>query len=229
MQKIIIEKKEQVDQQKKTEEIWRVLVMKMNKFDRNFWENKYKENTTGWDIGSISTPLKEYIDQLEDKSIKILIPGAGNGYEAEYLWKKGFKNTFIVDIAEQPLINLKIRVSDIPDSQLINKDFFEFNEKFDLIIEQTFFCALDPCLRPLYSKKMFDLLRKNGKLVGLLFDFELTENGPPFGGDQKEYLGYFSKYFNIIKLERAYNSILPRKDRELFFIFEKNILNDITG
>ena len=203
--------------------------MKMNNFDRNYWENKYRQNTTGWDIGSISTPLKEYIDQLEDKNIKILIPGAGNGYEAEYLWEKGFKNTFIIDIAEQPLINLKNRVSDIPVSQLINKDFFEFNDKFDLIIEQTFFCAIDPRLRPLYSKKMFDLLRKNGKLVGLLFDFELTENGPPFGGDKKEYLSYFSQYFNIIKLERAYNSILPRKDRELFFIFEKNIPNDIAG
>ncbi|MDX1544111.1 MAG: SAM-dependent methyltransferase, partial [Christiangramia sp.] len=45
-----------------------------------FWSTRYRDNRTGWDIGYISTPLKEYIDQLEDKELKILIPGAGNSY-----------------------------------------------------------------------------------------------------------------------------------------------------
>jgi thiopurine S-methyltransferase len=193
----------------------------MNRFNRNYWENKYKKQSTGWDIGKISTPIKEYIDQLKNKELKILIPGAGNSYEAEYLWEKGFRNVFIIDIVKQPLINLKNRVPYFPTNQLINKDFFKYDEKFDLIIEQTFFCALDPYLRPSYANKMNELLNEKGKLIGLLFDFELTENGPPFGGDKLEYLGYFSNLFNIIILERAYNSILPRKDRELFFIFEK--------
>jgi len=57
----------------------------------NYWENRYQNQQTGWDIGEISSPLKAYIDQLEDKSIKILIPGAGNAYEAEYLFLNGFK------------------------------------------------------------------------------------------------------------------------------------------
>ena len=53
--------------------------------DAEYWEERYRAGTTGWDIGSPSTPLKEYIDQLQDPSKKILIPGAGNAYEAEYL------------------------------------------------------------------------------------------------------------------------------------------------
>ena len=52
---------------------------------KEYWINRYKEERTGWDIGYPSTPLKEYIDQLQDKNLRILIPGAGNGYEAEYL------------------------------------------------------------------------------------------------------------------------------------------------
>ena len=68
---------------------------------------------------------------------------------------------------------------------------------------------------------MFDLLNKNGKLIGLLFDFELTKEGPPFGGSEDEYTNYFVKLFYIKTLEKAYNSIKPRQDRELFFIFEK--------
>lgn len=195
--------------------------MKVNRFDKKYWEQKYANNYTGWDIGHISTPIKNYIDQLQNKELRILIPGAGNSYEAEYLWNQGFKNLFILDIAEQPLKNLKNRVKTIPNSHLIQKDFFEFNDTFDLIIEQTFFCALDPILRNNYVQKMSDLLSDKGKLIGLLFDFELTNEGPPFGGSQEEYLKHFSPLFQIQILEIAYNSIKPRMNRELFFIFEK--------
>ena len=195
--------------------------MTMIKLDKEYWEEKYAKNTTGWNIGYISTPIKEYIDQLQNKDIKILIPGAGNSYEAEYLWENGFKNLFVLDIAKQPLVNLKDRVPEIPDSNLIHKDFFDFEGSFDLIIEQTFFCALDPDLREDYAKHTASLLNENGKIAGLLFNFELTNEGPPFGGSKAEYLNYFSSYFHIHKLEKAYNSIKPRMNKELFFIFEK--------
>ena len=66
-------------------------------FDKKFWTDRYKSRQTQWDIGSISTPLKEYIDQLEDKNIKILIPGCGNAYEASYLFENGFNNVFLID------------------------------------------------------------------------------------------------------------------------------------
>lgn len=193
----------------------------MTELNKDYWDEKYAENKTGWNIGYISTPIKNYIDQLTDTSLKILIPGAGNSYEAEYLWNKGFKNLFILDISKQPLINFKKRVTDFPDTHLIHKDFFETEGTFDLIIEQTFFCALDPKLRRNYAIKMFDLLSNKGKLVGLLFDFELTVEGPPFGGDKEEYITYFKDLFKIKILERSYNSIKPRMNRELFFIFEK--------
>lgn len=193
----------------------------MNKFNKSFWEERYQKNQTGWDVGYIATPLKEYIDQLANKNIKILIPGAGNSHEAEYLWNKGFKNIYVLDIAEHPLINFKSRIPDFPESHLIHDDFFELHETFDLIIEHTFFCALNPDLREKYASKMHNLLNTNGKLIGLLFDFELTKDGPPFGGSKDEYLSYFSEFFNIKTIETSYNSIKPRQDRELFFIFEK--------
>ncbi len=197
-------------------------MMTKSDLNKEYWDEKYALNTTGWNIGYISTPIKTYIDQLSNKNLKILIPGAGNSYEAEYLWTKGFKNLFVLDIAKQPLINLKERVPDFPESHLIHKDFFDLEDTYDLIIEQTFFCALDPKLRQDYAIKMSNLLSEKGKLVGLLFDFELTQAGPPFGGDKEEYLEYFNKLFKIKALDRAYNSIKPRMNRELFFIFEKN-------
>lgn len=189
--------------------------------DKTFWEERYKSQSTGWDVGTISEPLKVYIDSLPDRSISILIPGAGNGYEAEYLHNKGFKNLDVIDIAASPLKNLKSRVPDFPEENLIQTDFFEWSKKYDLILEQTFFCALDPALRSAYAKKMNQLLKPKGKLVGVLFDFPLTETGPPFGGSQEEYLTYFQPYFEIKKFDKCYNSILPRAGNELFIIFEK--------
>ncbi|WP_298366941.1 SAM-dependent methyltransferase [uncultured Lutibacter sp.] len=193
----------------------------MNKFDKSYWEEKYKKNKTGWDIGYISTPIKTYIDQLKNKNVSILIPGAGNSYEAEYLHLNGFSKTSVIDIAKQPLLNLHTRFPDFPEENLIHSNFFNHQNKYDLIIEQTFFCALHPSQREDYVNKMYNLLNEGGKLVGLFFDFKLTKEGPPFGGNIIEYIQLFYAKFEIKVLERCYNSIKPRDGRELFFIFTK--------
>jgi thiopurine S-methyltransferase len=193
----------------------------MIELSKEYWSDRYKQNETGWDTGSITTPLKEYIDQLNDKDLKILIPGAGNSYEAEYLFRKGFKNVFVVDITEEPLRNLKTRLPEFPDDHLLLKDFFLLEGKFDLIIEQTFFCALHPSLRNKYAVKMSELLNKEGKLVGLLFNDKLNTDKPPFGGSSEEYLTYFEDRFTIKHFETCYNSIKPRAGRELFILLQK--------
>lgn len=193
----------------------------MNSLNKSYWKNRYTTKQIDWDIGYPSTPIKTYIDQLEDKTQKILIPGAGNSYEVEYLWQNGFKNVYVLDFAQQPLDNFKKRVSDFPENQLINKDFFELDNSFDLILEQTFFCALNPTLRKKYIEQMHRLLKPNGKLVGLLFNFELTDNGPPFGGSVSEYKSLFKTKFNIKVLEPSINSIKERQGKEQFFIFER--------
>lgn len=189
--------------------------------NKDFWSQRYKEDQTGWDIGHISTPLKEYIDQLGNKDLKILIPGAGNSYEAEYLYDQGFKQVYVCDIAREPLENFRKRNPEFPENQMIESDFFEIDNDFDLILEQTFFCAIPVEKRADYAKKSAELLKPNGILAGLLFDFELKEDGPPYGGSKEEYLTYFSPYFEINILERAYNSIKPRQGKELFFKFRK--------
>lgn len=193
----------------------------MTKLNSAYWQNRYETQSTGWDVGSITAPLKTYLDQIEDKSIRILIPGGGNSYEFEYLITHGFTNVYVLDFAHQPLLNIQNRLPEVNPKQLIHADFFEHSAAYDLIIEQTFYCALDPSLRDQYVQHMHRLLAKGGKLIGLLFQFPLTESGPPFGGSNEEYIHRFSPYFKIKTLETAYNSIPPRKGNELFFIFIK--------
>ncbi len=191
----------------------------------SYWSLRYAENRTGWDIGYPSTPIKEYIDQLNDKSLQILIPGAGNAYEAEYLYQSGFLNVHILDIAKAPLEAFKERNPGFPESQLIQENFFEHEGNYDLIFEQTFFCSFVPTAenRQQYAKKMASLLKPKGKLVGLWFDFPLTGNMEkrPFGGTKKEYLSYLRPYFDVYIFKKAYNSIKPRLGNELFGVFIK--------
>ena len=185
-------------------------------YNQIYWKEQYKNNRIGWDIGYVSTPIKEYIDQLTDKSIKILIPGAGNAYEAEYLHKRGFGSVYVLEYADEPINNFLKRVPAFPKKHIVKQNFFMHQGQYDLIIEQTFFSSLKPESRIEYRNKMFDLLKMNGKLIGLLFELDFGHDFPPFGGSKKEYQKLFSNKFKIEILETAYNSIKPRSNNELF-------------
>lgn len=192
-----------------------------NHLNAGYWSNLYRSNDSPWDIGYISTPLKEYFDGLEDKNMRVLIPGAGNAYEAEYLINNGFRNVYVCDYALEPLQNFYARCPSIKKGNLLNKDFFKLNGGYDLIIEQTFFCALDRLLRKNYFEKMAGLLKPGGKLAGLLFNHEFDKATPPFGGSREEYLGYLGDEWQIEVFEECRNSIKPRQGRELFFVLKK--------
>jgi SAM-dependent methyltransferase len=197
----------------------------MEKLTQGYWENRYLMQDTGWDIGQISAPFKAYFDQLRDKNIKILIPGCGNAYEAEYLIKHGFTEVYVLDWSASALKNLKQRLPAIKDEQLICGDFFQHQkQQYDLIIEQTFFCALPVNRRNDYVEQMHRLLKKEGKLVGLLFNVPLFTAHPPFGGNEQTYRKLFDPYFDIMIMETCYNSIEPRKGNELFIKLQPKIM-----
>ena len=190
-----------------------------------YWEERYASGQTGWDLGLPSDPIREYLDQLENKDLAILIPGAGNAYEAEYAWEQGFKNVTVLDIAAQPLRALGERLKGFPESHLIKDNFFTHEGRYDLILEQTFFCSFPPEseFRRLYFKRAHYLLRKGGKLAGLWFGTERVgrPGQRPFGGTKEEYLPYLEPYFRVKTLEVATNSIPPRAGNELFGILER--------
>jgi len=189
--------------------------------DESFWNARYVLGETAWDMGQVSTPLKTYINQLSDKTIKVLVPGAGNAWEADYLWDSGFRNVWICDIASEAIERFKKRRSDFPANQLIHSDFFKLEGNFDLVLEQTFFCAIDPSLRLSYAKKMSHILNVEGTLAGVFFDIPENPNPPPFAGNAEEYRTLFSPYFKEVHIETCYNSIKPRDGREVFVILKK--------
>lgn len=187
------------------------------KTDAAFWEERWKEQQTGWDLQAVSPPLKSYIDIIADKNVSILIPGCGNAYEAEYLLHNGFKQVTVIDIAPTLAAQLLQKFASYAGKELtvICGDFFKHTGLYDVILEQTFFCALDPQLRTAYVEQMHRLLKPEGKLAGLLFN-KPFEGGPPFGGNKEEYLALFGDTFLIEKMEPCQDSVKPRAGAELF-------------
>ncbi len=193
----------------------------MTFLDSDYWNTRYIEGHTGWDIGYVSTPIKEFIDQLENRDIKILVPGAGNAHEVGYLFERGFYNTHLLDFSKKAVENFIGYYPNFPKSNIHIQDFFDHKGTYDLIIEQTFFCAIDPQLRADYVEKTYDLLKDNGKLVGLLWDDPMFSDRPPYGGGKNEYELLFGDKFRILNMDIAHNSIPQRKGRELFIELEK--------
>lgn len=188
-----------------------------------FWNDQYMTSSTGWDLGEVSPPIKSYIDQLTNKKLRILIPGCGNSYEAAYLLQQGFSNITLIDIAPTLVNKLENKFSLNNNIQIILGDFFKHQGEYDLILEQTFFCALHPAFRSPYVAAMKQLLAPNGKLAGVLFDRLFEQNGPPFGARKTDYIFLFEKDFNIITIDPCYNSFTKRQGTELFIILQKTI------
>jgi SAM-dependent methyltransferase len=194
-------------------------------FNSAYWQGRYVSGRDGWDAHAVTPPLRAYFDQLDvAPQPRILIPGAGRAYEAEYLHQQGFREVFVADIAPEALEALAARVPDFPKEHLLLADFFALSaaEPFDLIVEQTFFCALNPTLRPAYARQCAALLQSGGTLMGLLFDTDFGPvQEPPFGGSREEYREYFAPYFDFRHFETAHNSLKPRQGRELFICLKK--------
>lgn len=192
---------------------------------RAFWQNRYRQGEIEWDMGYVSPPIKHYIDTKlhnADKDLSILIAGAGNGYEAQYLHELGFNHVVVVDLAPIPLNNLAKKVQTFNKNHLLQKDFFQLDEdkyQFDLSIEQTFFCAIPPQRRAEFVNKTHALLKPEGRLVGVLWNCNFEGNLPPFGGNKTEYQTLFEKQFHFATFSDCTNSHPKRQGRELFIDF----------
>ena len=184
-----------------------------------FWQQRYEQDSIGWDMGQVSPPLKAYIDQLPESAKKdaILVPGAGNAYEVGYLHEQGFTNVTLVDFAPAPIKDFVERYPDFPVDKLICADFFDLSAEqyqFDWVLEQTFFCAINSARRDEYVQQMAALLKPRAKLVGLLFDKDFGRQEPPFGGTKEEYQERFATHFDIEIMEPSYNSHPARQGSE---------------
>ena len=190
-----------------------------------FWEACYETQMDNWDIGA-PTPVFERLATEITKG-RICIVGCGRGYDAVTFAKSGFKVTAI-DFAKTAVLASRenARKGDV-ELTVLREDFFdlpdELHGKFDYVLEYTCFCAISPKRRFEYDRVIWQLLKPEGKLLGLFFplDKDVKEGGPPWGVNISELHKLFSLHWDLESEEMPKESIEPRVDREVLMIWKK--------
>ena len=192
-----------------------------------YWEKAYQSADMTWDLGEPTPVFNQWINS-ERNTLSICVLGAGNGWDALNFAKKGHHVT-AVDFADSAIKNMR-KMAEIlsVELNLLHSDIFNigksYHDAFDIVLEYTCFCAIDPDRRIDYINLVDRILKPKGRLVALFFplDKELNDEGPPFGVDLNKTLNLFSKNFTLNKKEIPNLSIERRIGREMFVILNKN-------
>jgi len=190
-----------------------------------FWEACYESEMDGWDIGG-PTPVFERLATEIPKG-RICVIGCGRGYDAVTFAKAGFEVTAI-DFSQTAVLASRenARKKEV-EMTVLREDFFdlpdELHGQFDYIMEYTCFCAISPERRFEYDRVIWQLLKPEGKLLGLFFplDKDVEEGGPPWGVNISELHKLFSLHWDLESEEMPKESIEPRADREVLMIWKK--------
>ena len=190
-----------------------------------FWEACYESEMDGWDLGG-PTPVFERLASELPKG-KICVIGCGRGYDAVTFAKAGFDVTAI-DFAETAVMSTRERARNANvELRVLRENIFELPEElygqYDYIMEYTCFCAISPERRFEYDRVVWQLLKTEGKLLGLFLplDKDLGEGGPPWGVKISELHKLFGLHWDLEHEEMPKESIDRRADREILMVWRK--------
>jgi len=186
----------------------------------DFWETRYQEGTTRWDIGKAAPAFVNLLQSDRAPSPgKTAVLGCGRGYDALLFAQAGHEVIGVdfapsaiaaaTDLAQQA--NLSV--------QFLQEDIFRFPQTyshyFDYVVEHTCFCALSPEKRTAYINLVHTLLKSTGELLAIFFTHR-REGGPPYGIQPSEIRELFTPQFDIIQLDPIKHSVPSRQGEEHF-------------
>jgi SAM-dependent methyltransferase len=155
-----------------------------------FWDERFRENFTPWDAGAAPPDLERYLSSARGGG-RVLIPGSGSAYEVRSFCERGYE-TIAIDFSEAAVERARALLGEWRDAVVLG-DFFayDFGAPFDVIYERAFLASLPPRMRGDYARRVAQLLRPGGRLLGFFVHGE-PQRGPPFclkEGELLELLG----------------------------------------
>jgi SAM-dependent methyltransferase len=171
-----------------------------------FWNQRYASGETPWTLDAIPATLRSFVKRTQRQGT-VLIPGCGTDHEVlQFFQTAGFEVTAI-DFSTVAVAQIKKALGNF-DGKIIRGDFckFDFQSRFDLIYERTFLCALHPRRWPRYAKRVAQLLRPRGKLVGVFF-YGTEPDPPPYPLSEARAVKIFGKYFQLIRDVKVSDSV----------------------
>ncbi|KAG0204829.1 hypothetical protein BGX28_003362 [Mortierella sp. GBA30] len=201
------------------------------------WNELWRRDISPWDKGVPSPALIEVIEQKPikeqiPKTGNVLVPGCGRGVDVLYLGNE-HRKAYGLDISPIAVQHCK-DVSDddelrnekgVPESHAdyIAGDFFKFESPqggFQLAYDYTFFCAIQPELRPDWGRRMGDLITKDGVLITLMYPLDDHAGGPPFAVSEAHYHSVLDDNFECLLVDNC-TSFEVRKGKEKIAVWRR--------
>lgn len=186
--------------------------------DREFWESVYRSGATHWDLCGPTPVFCKLAESGVFPPGKMIVLGAGRGYDARLFARQAFSVT-AVDFAAEAVREMQMLAEKDAPVAVIRADMFAlpdfFEGMFDYVLEYVTYCAIDPAQRTAYADLVARLLKPGGQFIGLVFPIEDRPGGPPFAVDSDELIDLLAERgFELVRREVPADSIKPRAGRE---------------
>ena len=171
-----------------------------------FWNQRYATGETPWTLHAIPRTLRSFVKRTRARG-RLLIPGCGTDHEViQFLQTAGF-DVIAIDFSMVAVNQIRKALGNF-GGKIIHGDFckFDFPSRFDLIYERTFLCALHPRKWRQYSKRVAQLLRPRGKLVGVFF-YGTEPDPPPYPLSETKAAEIFGKHFRLTRDVKVSDSV----------------------
>ena len=190
-----------------------------------FWQPLYDSHTFPWDLGRPTPIFQRLVETNAFPPGKMLVLGAGHGYDARLFARHGFEIT-AVDFALGAVEIMKKLAEPNTPVTILQSDFFELpqalNGTFDYVLDTTSFCAIDPKRRGEYAKLVRRVLEVNGRYIILAFPIGKRPGGPPFVVQPDNIIELFTEQlFSLESREFPPDSIPSRTGVEELLILKK--------
>lgn len=190
-----------------------------------FWEKRYQEGSTGWDLGQATPPLVGLLNNHDlPPQGRVMVLGCGRGHDA-LIWAQSGFEVVAVDFAPSAIAQGKALAQEKGLAvTFLQRNIFdlvpEFTGQFDYVFEHTCFCALPLAQREAYGQLAAQLLKPGGQLLGIFFTHD-RPGGPPFGSTPEEIQGIFAPHFQLVLCEWEQQSVPSRQNEEHLMIFSR--------
>ena len=144
-----------------------------------FWDTRFRQKRTPWDAAATPPELERYLAQ-ESGGGQVLIPGCGSAYEARTFAEKGYE-VAAIDFSMAAVERAGAILGALRDIVIFG-DFFSYDfcdRRFDIVYERAFLASLPRTMWPDFARRVGELLRPEGRLIGF-FVYGEQQGGPPF-------------------------------------------------
>jgi SAM-dependent methyltransferase len=192
-----------------------------------YWEDLYREKKDEWSLDQVSPPLLDFLEHPScPKEGRVLVPGAGKGYDAAEWARRGY-DTLAVDFSQTAFESMSTLAEQNSKLSAVKLDLFDLTPKstelFDIVYEYTCFCAVHPGRRDEYFEVWHKMLKPDGIVVACFFPIieHTSLDGPPHPTSEGELMARLNGVFDVVEQIDVKNSIPERAGKEQIWILKK--------